>query len=181
MAAVKRDRTYYKNSKKWRDHEREMKMWDAFARDPELKYFMGMAAGAGVAMVGGLIKEIGPVAKRDYPPNRADYDDDQSYVDAHGAWMRAHADDQVTAEDKTKTAYGWLLDAVQHPTKGALDLMGGMDFAGTDTIVGQIGNILTLGGTGFAGTCAMILILRSIFSGTDLGDMLQGVGSIVPG
>jgi len=46
---------YYKNSKKWREHEKEMALLHAFSADPELKYYLGVAGGVGVAWLGGII------------------------------------------------------------------------------------------------------------------------------
>lgn len=42
------------------------------------------------------------------------------------------------------------------------------------------GDALAMAGLGFAGFCAAVLILKAIFSGTDLGELLSGVGEIVP-
>jgi len=46
---VEKTRQYYKNSKKWRDHETQIAIINAFAADPELKYWLGAAGSAGAA------------------------------------------------------------------------------------------------------------------------------------
>ena len=48
-------------------------------------------------------------------------------------------------------------------------------------MAGNIGEAMKLAGTGFAGFCATVLILKAIFSGTDLGELMSGAGEIIPG
>jgi len=55
---AEKSRQYYKNSKKWREHEVQMALLKAFAADPELKYYLGVAGGAGVGVLGSLIGKV---------------------------------------------------------------------------------------------------------------------------
>lgn len=41
-------RQYYKTSKKYRDHEVQLAVINAFAADPELKYWLGVAGASGM-------------------------------------------------------------------------------------------------------------------------------------
>ena len=134
-----------------KEHERhvELKLMDVFARDPEFKYYLGMAAGAGVAIVGTMIKGL------ETQPESTTVDDALSY--------------------------SWLLSGGAIAAVTGSPILAALTWGdSSDGLAGQIGNILALGGTGFAGTCAMILILKAIFTGTDLGELLSGVGEIMP-
>jgi hypothetical protein len=202
-------RTAKSKSKIQRDHETQLALINAFARDPELKYFMGMAAGAGVAWIGALLGDMnlgfgnttdGFSQPSDLanPPNPADYSSTEAYLDAHAEWMRKAAlyakglkTQEALEAAENGLPYLWLLSGGAGGVLGlavvkSIDWSGaGGGYADVGTgqlggLSGQIANILKLGGTGFAGTCAMILILRSIFSGTDLGELLSGVGEIIP-
>jgi len=146
-ASNRKKRNYYK---KEREHEREIAMWQAFSRDPELKYFIGMAAGAGVAALGELLDGLG--AQGDEGGGQGG-----SEKSVPWAWLLSS-----TAVGASPIAWLELIDWKNGDGSGS-------------GLSGQIGNILSLGGTGFSGTCAMILILRSIFSGTDFGELVDSV------
>lgn len=67
---VEKTRNYYKTSKKWRDHEKEIALLHAFAADPELKYWLGAMAGLGMGTLSSYLKldEIGtPGGSTDVP------------------------------------------------------------------------------------------------------------------
>lgn len=144
-----------------REFQMQIALLNAFAKDPELKYFVGMAGGAGVAWVGAMLNTAGA-----------------------GSTGSGGSTDTEGWDEKIKDlAYGYL--AIQSAGLTGIAILKGInwqggDGSGTGGLAGQIGNILALGGTSFAGTCAMILILKSIFNGTDLGELLAGVGEIIP-
>ena len=137
-----------------REHEMSMALLTAFAKDPELKYFIGMASGLGVAWIGAII----------------------------GQQAKATGDTGGTSDDFLGAAYNYMGGPILEKTVPAAAMT--KIFAGfggnSEGLTGNIGNILALGGTGFTGICTMILILRSIFSGTDLGELLSGMGEILP-
>lgn len=166
------------NDKRWitqkmeEEHERHMQelLLRAFASDPELKYFVGAGIGAGVAWMGALIKS------QDWNVPIVNPKDEGAGLDK---------------DKESDFPYSWVLDpmkkGLQYGT-GIGQALKGIDWLKKDSLgkggfgglSGQMGNIMMLGGTGFAGACLMILILRSIFSGTDLGELLSGIGEIIP-
>lgn len=148
-----------------RDHERNMALIKAFAADPELKYYMGMALGAGVGFIGAFVGQLDIMGTGETPtppPNEA-------LAAIPYSWLHPAASMAVEA--------GTVVEGIP----AVLSVIAGANWLDSGNgLAGQIGNILALGGVGFAGTCAMILILKAIFSGTDLGELLSGVGEIIP-
>jgi len=168
MARPKGSRNKNRNmAKETRDHEVELALIKAFTVDPELKYFIGMAAGAGVGWVGKILSSMGTT---DAPTTPATNEQKEALAKLQ------------------KVAYGYL--AFQYGGMSGLmleqtaDKLGGINWAdgsgGSGGLAGQMGNILAMGGTSFAATCAMILILKAVFNGTDLGELLAGVGEVMP-
>jgi len=172
MARPKGSKNKSKNiAKETRDHQTNIAIINAFARDPELKYFLGMASGAGVGWVGSLFSQHG-VSFPGMPPGPS-------------------GDENETLSKLRMLPYGYLVVQRFGSLKGAVTPIALYDmyqahqaldqgFGSGNGLGAQMGNILKMGGYGFASTCAMILVLRSIFSGTDLGELLSGVGEIVP-
>lgn len=189
-------RTYQKKSwtksKTQRDHETQLALINAFARDPELKYFVGMAAGAGVAWVGSMLGGLGQTTTTTTTYSGALSEAEWSKWhmlpgaaqsgQTYDQYLEGYAEKQKKIEEIKDIAYGYL--ALQFGGVTGLATLKAIDWStgegSTSGFFGNFGNIMKLGGVSFAGTCAMILILRSIFSGTDLGELLSGVGEIIP-
>jgi len=61
-------RQYYKVSKKYRDHESNLKFLEILEKDPEMKYFIAFGIGMGVSWikdVAGIKKELDAAPKKD--------------------------------------------------------------------------------------------------------------------
>lgn len=151
--------------KEYRDHQLQMQILKTLACDPELKYFLGMAAGAGVGWVGAMLNQVTETPAPEEPT------DEQ---------QKAIAALQKVAYGYLAIQYGGLSGFIMEQTASKLGMINWADGSSGKGLADQMGNILAMGGTGFAATCAMILILKSIFNGTDLGEMLSGVGEIMP-
>lgn len=135
-------------SAKMREHEINVALVNAFARDPELKYFIGAASGIGVAWVGSMMG---------------------------GKKTQAETDkEEITVREAIqKHPWGWAVPDIM-----ITDFE--LKMATVEKAENFLGNTWGLMGTGFAGFCMGVLILKAIFSGTDLGELMQGAGEIIP-
>lgn len=159
-------RQYYKTSKRYMDHEREMALINAFARDPELKYFVGAASGSGVAWIGKIL-DSSSVATSDSSTTA----DSGSWSPTGGqvvgwTWLLGPFNPAIVA----KTAE--LIAAARERDSAAT--IG--NFAGL-----PLGEIMVIGGTGFAGSCMAILFLKAMFGTGGISEVMKGIGEIVPG
>ena len=143
-------------------HEHEMKiaLMNAFAADPELKYYAGVAVGAGVASIAAL---FGGVASDDPP-------------------------------DNSKTPWKWLLYAVSPGAAASEVLPGWVGYFSPIVALGQsfqesppagspadlAKNVVAMGGMGFAGFCASILILKAMFGGDEGKGIMRTIGAVIP-
>lgn len=163
--AEKREK-YYKNSKKWREHEQSIAMLNVMAQDPEFKYYLGVAAGAGIASVAALL-------------GTTQGTETSSGSSGGGSWEPS----MVQAG-----AFNWLMGPVNpvSMTWFANKLQEGMDAdktASDSPLPGlPLNQIMAIGGTGFAGFCASVLLLKAIFgTGSDDngGGLLSMIGKVV--
>lgn len=153
-------RWFTKKIKEERRHEIAMKTMEWFLRDPEAKYYVGVASGAAIATTGTILGDL------------------MSELDI----------EIVPAEDKEKTGpwWGWLIDPYGSVVRQAGDPLGQWPGGKAGPITGvdfsqNLSDLMAIGGGSFAAWCASVIILRSIFSGTDLGEMMSGLGEIIPG
>lgn len=150
------------------EHEMKMALINAFAKDPELKYFVGIAVGAGVAGVSAIFGQI-----TDSHPGY--HYEKRGVADASGGihYEYVLVPNQTGGDNSDQfPTWGWLAAAsVVSPggvfTNAGLAAISGWllgtdkldDMGWPDTAAG----ILTLGATGFAGFCASVLLLKAIF------------------
>ena len=129
------------------EHEFKLALINAFAKDPELKYYAGVAAGAGVAVISSLFNPDTPTTGTTPSPN------------PEIPWQFLFGPGILVTNVGIAA---WLYD--QNADKpGSL----------TDTISG----VVTLGASGFAGYCAAILILKAIFGEKGATGRLGALGT----
>lgn len=152
---------------------RERLLLEAFARDPELKYFVGMIGGATLAYVSSVIggaggkvpKDQGMVVeseekakilkeKKAEPLSPFDFLGYTAPIPVVTPNMRKHIDAGVLPEPKS-------IASIANP----LEFMS---------------SLLTLGSAGFAGFCMMMLIIKGLFGDQGMSEVLKGIGEIVP-
>jgi len=161
------------NEKRWfttqqniqRRHERQKKIIDWFLRDPEAKYFVGMAAGAGAAVVGSVLNEL------------------LGEVGILGLGGAPEAEPPVEPVEPVEEREWWWWLIQPGGLTGVImteGITGLNEPKGGSGPLGMVPNLMQLTGLSFSAACAAILVLRAIFSGTDLGELLGGVGEIVP-
>lgn len=194
--------------------QRERLLLEAFAKDPELKYFIGVGAGAGVAWIG-LMLEGGK-------GNTAAYRHDQGIVSCKrcgGAGTLTVPEmkligsmkiPQPTGQSKTITCPECMGAKEIDTRKGLPPFMpwdamlyaspANIKTATTQAYIdkgllpaslpnpldalnpwGFMGNLLVIGGGGFAGFCSLVLILKAMFGEQGMAEVLKGIGEIVPG
>jgi hypothetical protein len=144
-----------------RKHEIALSLLDAMKKDPELKYYLGVAGGAGLTALGGLIgamPDVGP-AQGSLPPT------------------------QVRVP-KLLPDWAMLLSPALavHP----LSIPNWMKWSSGGGSVAKdpfeiVGGTIALMGMGFSGFCAGILILKALFGEQGMAEVLKGIGEIVPG
>lgn len=147
------------------EHEMQLALIKAFAADPELKYYVGMAAGSGVAVLAGVLATAGYIE-----PENTD-------TETNEVWIR-----------EKKMYWGWTLGPMgpipwpkwrEELTRAEEKDVAAQATTGAAGIV-PMSELMAIGATGFAGTCAMILILKAIFGTGGMAEVLKGVGEIVP-
>lgn len=124
-----------------------MSLLDAFKKDPELKYYLGVAGGAGVAALGGMFSAAtsSEPVKTNLPPGIT--------PDKAGwFWLSTSAGLPGVAL--------WLVDSSQPRPTNPTQIL-------TD--------IATLGGLGFSGWCASILYLKAIFGEAGASKLLEAI------
>lgn len=157
-----------------RSHELKIAVINAFAKDPELKYYVGVAVGAGVASIAALFGDAVEGGTSSV---------DQTQKDK-GTWVGATVGGTGV---KVKVGWDWLVPAIAAVSPGAM--VSNVGIAGvaawmTGTPEGQeaaknlgfpqtLAGILSLGGAGFSGFCGMILILKAIFGEKGASDILS--------
>lgn len=134
-------------------HMEKMALYNAFARDPELKYFVGVAAGAASGAIGVMLAQT--MSGDESPPD-------------------------TPTEPEANVPWGWVLSGAS-PYTFPLAFLESMTLETASNSTGMFGfipNILILGGSGFAGFCSMVLILKAIFGDEDVASLMQGVGTV---
>jgi hypothetical protein len=124
--------------------------------DPEIKYYLGVMLGSATAVTAAIME---------------------------GSFQMVEGDDTQQQPENMSAVdqYVWGLKQFGAGIIPGKTFKGsGDDLFTGEGLAGNISGILKLGSAGFAGFCAMVLILKAIFSGTDLGELLSGVGEIIP-
>lgn len=159
----KRQSVAERNLDRQRKHELTLSLLDALKKDPELKYYLGVAAGAGMAAFGSLFSELGGPA-------------------ASGKVVGSN----TTPAQPSASIPDWAFLISPGLMASPLALPNWMKWSSGDGAKATdpfdiIGGVLALGGTGFAGFCAMVLILKAMFGEGGMAEVLKGIGGIVPG
>ena len=140
-----------KMQEKQHAHDLQMAILDAFKKDPELKYYLGVAVGAGAASIAGIFGQQTEQSGTTTPTLP-----DWAYLISPGMLASPMA------------LPSWMKWS-----------SGGGDSA-TDPY-NMLSGIIALGSMGFGGFCAMILILKALFGEQGMSEVLKGIGEIVPG
>lgn len=156
-------------------HDMQLAIVNAMAKDPELKYFLGVAGGSAVGILGAVAGKYG-----------------FSTSDKDETERAAPEVPETPTQWKPSETFGpfyWLIPGAYGIEKGAEindKVLAAMSFEnlqgspGGGNLFGFVPNLLTIAGTGFAGFCATVLILKAIFGDEDVASLMSGVGSIVP-
>lgn len=162
----------YTLQKRQHQHEERMKVLEIMARDPEMKYFLGVAMGAATGAIGLVLSQtMGATVSKDEQTAR-----------------------EALISKSKPTAWEWLFNAPVAIGKTAGGWAAGAatgeedfypDFSmGGNGLFGFVPGVLAMGGGGFAGFCAMVLILKSIFGDEDVASLMgataQAVDAAVP-
>jgi len=183
--------------KEERDHETNMMLLKAFASDPDLKYYVGMAAGFGIPALQVLLNT-------------------SFNATSWGTQAKTTMTDPVTglttevpAKPKEKTMVQYAIEA----GFGMLVIAGGTvaggivgnvpgALAGAAASTAAVGGylvlkdesgalitglgmtdiaqrVIALSSAGFGGMCCTILILKAIFAGTDFGELVTAASTAV--
>lgn len=112
-------------------------------------------------------------------------DSEDRYLEAHG----------YVAPKGQIEKYLWLLSPAETAKVGAAAYMGmaesefsklqfgsGFSLSGKaiDDFINNISNMFVIGGMSFAGFCAAVLVLKALFGNDGMGEVLKGIGEIVP-
>ncbi len=140
-------------------HEMKIAFMNWMSKDDEAKYYAGVALGAATGAIGIILSEfMGQVQAA--PPGQEAPPTPPEPPNLAWLWLGTGGPGGIAG-----LATSQLFDKVQSTP---------------DSIGGGITQLMTLGGTGFAGFCASVLLLKAIFSGTDLGELMSGAGEIIP-
>jgi len=170
---VEKKEKYYKNSKKWREHEIQMQLLKTFQgpNGYDIMLLMGVAGGAGVALVGEFMKPSSSSSSSGGATS-------QEWAGSDISNMIGGVGNKFTwLGPMNPLAIPAFLSAVD---QGALnDASTASSGKGGMSIV-PMGQIMTIAGTGFAGSCLALLMLRAIFGTGGMAEVLKGIGEIVP-
>ena len=144
-----------------REHEEKMAVLSVFAKDPDMKYYLGVALGAATGAAGAYVGSLTGTEQAEQTQTPSDF------LQPRWWWVSpialgAHFGTLGTAAEITE-------QVTSNGPDPSLDLASNMS------------RLLAVGGVSFAAWCASVLTLKAIFSGTDLGDMMSGLGEIIPG
>jgi len=160
-------RQYYKVSKKYRDHEMQIALLQAFAADPELKYFVGAGLGAGLGALGASLGMLQTdTTEQSEDTKKKPWDPNWGTVGA-ATWLMGPVNPALA---------GKLIAEFQNKQEQDKANAAGGSAMG----IIPMGEIMFLAGTGFAGSCMAILFLKAIFGTGGMGEVLKGIGEIVP-
>jgi len=135
------------------EHEMKVAILNAFAADPELKYYVGMAAGSGIALISEMFK--------------AGFDSTTSSTTTPSAtspipWLFILSPGLVGTPIGQLGLASWLYDK---------------EASTPDNMPSTVSGIVTLASTGFAGFCCSILLLKAIFGEKGATGILGALGT----
>lgn len=159
--------------------------------DDEAKYYLGVAAGAGVAFLGEIISTVsvappattqatskantGQTAQFEMPPLTLPpigMPDLTGAAQSIPSWMFLFGPGMMASNVGIAS---WLINAnTGNTTAGVSGIL-------PKDPIEMVSGVMTLAGTGFAGFCAAVLILKAIFGEGGMAEVLKGIGEIVPG
>lgn len=158
-----------------RDHEFRIAMVKAFAADPELKYYLGVALGSVTAVISAVFSGTVGAAPDDVPTTT-----EKIYGKYY--WLVPGAAGAVVGE---KVSNGESYDQAFSSVIG--DIIPSWNDGGSSGPAGFMGvmpNFAVMAGTGFAGFCAAVLMLKAIFGDEDVAPLLasvaEGVDAVIP-
>lgn len=168
------------NAREQRQHEMRIALINAFAKDPELKYYAGVAVGAGVSTIAALLT---PKEDDAGGSGAGAGDSGGTYVGATIFGLGA----------RVKVDWDWLLPAAVAVSPGGAATNVGIAglaswLTGTDEGKAQlaemgwpqtIGGIISLGSAGFAGWCGSILLLKAISGEKGIGALTSLLPEVV--
>lgn len=131
-------------------HELKLTLINAFAKDPELKYYVGVAVGSGVAGIATLFGQTAEEKDSSLPTIIPDW----AFLISPGLMASPAA------------LPNWMKWKEGGKVSDPFDMLTG---------------IIQLGGLGFGGFCASVLILKAMFGEGGMAEVLKGIGEIVPG
>lgn len=186
-----------------RRHEFNLKILELFAKDPDLKYYVGilggLASGVALAEITKLIdpdtnKKIywgyGPIAPDQLPYYRYPTAEETAAAAATGKkpetadlgtapeWLATllfPAISSFTFPDLAFKEVSKNLKAIGVPTGGTEDtgLVGGLQ-----ALSGVMGNIASMAPMGFGAFCMSYLLLKAICGNEGIGKVLGGIGGL---
>ena len=159
------------------EHELRLALINAFAKDPELKYYVGVAVGAGVAAISSIFDAATA------PPNT---EGSGGSKDSSGTWVGGSI---FGVGAKVKVGWDWLMPAAAaiSPAGVASNVgLAGISSWLMGTPEGQVvakdlgwpqtaAGILALGAAGFAGFCTSVLLLKAMFGEKGAANILGAV------
>ena len=147
------------------DHEFRMKLLQVLEKDPELKYYLGIIAGGGIAVLSAWVNEqLGEMGS---------------------TWGTGEASTTTEKKHLTSVPHAWEIIAYTSPLRIKSKAIKEWQDAGLmseipepKNLFGFLNNLMTLTAAGFAGYCSMILILKAVFGNQSAPQMFD---SIMPG
>jgi len=149
-------------------HEMELAVINAFAKDPELKYYLGIAAGAGITAITALLGQYLPEGVGEEPSDKnAAYNAKKQLLDqSFAGWM-------VIAGGPA---------AVLAANPSILNALNPSASSGTsDTPWSGLNSLIGMAGVSFAGFCASYLLLKAVFGEQGIRKLTGAINDIVPG
>lgn len=159
----------WKMSRAQREHEIKLALINAFAKDPDLKYYVGVAAGAGIAGVTAIFNSV---------INPPQPDTTGTSVTGEGlfaGWLLLGAGPLAAAVPGTPQAAAW------EALKSQLDKMNPWGtHNNAPSLMGAVNSALGMSGLSFSGLCASVLILKAIFGEEGITKFLEQMGGALP-
>lgn len=146
----------YEMQRRQHKHEMKMALIKAMGDDPELKYFIGVAGGAATGLLGELLN-------------------------SNLGGLTGSSSTTEPEETSSNLPWMWILSGASPytlPLAVAENMSSTME---TDVKTNGILGMLPMVGAGFAGFCALVLILKAIFGDEDVASLASAMGSLMPG
>lgn len=145
----------YKMLRRKQEHEKQMHVLSVMAKDPEMKYFLGVCFSGAAGALGAVLEE--------------------AFAGTPSEGTIGYQEAAETGVSETlKSVWGWVVPP------GLSDWVNPFDSDASASVgmFGFVPGLLKLGGTGFAGFCATVLILKAIFGDEDVASLMTGTGTV---